>query len=269
MQNITQPKVGVLGIPFDENSSYLKGTELAPPTIRKIFHSDATNRSTENLLDLGMVENLTDLGDLEFGPELDAFKKIEETVEINLNHNSRLLCLGGDHSITYPILKAYSKVYPRLNILHMDAHPDLYDDYEGNRFSHACPFARICEENLAQRIVQIGIRAMNTHQFEQSKRFGVETIELRNWDRQINFQFDGPIYISLDMDVLDPAFAPGVSHPEAGGLSTRDVLNIIQNIEGTIIGADLVEYNPNRDFSDITSVAAAKLMKELIARLLE
>jgi arginase family enzyme len=116
--------------------------------------------------------------------------------------------------------------------LHIDAHGDLYDDFEGNKLSHACPFARIMEEKLAKRLLQIGIRTYNAHQREQVKRFNVEAIEMKDWKDGTTLKFNGPVYISLDLDALDPAFVPGVSHYEPGGFSTRQVLSVIQNLKG-------------------------------------
>jgi agmatinase len=261
--------VAIIGIPFDVYSSFVKGAALAPPRIRQAFHSPSTNLFTENLTDLGSVTSLADLGDLAFTEETDAFALIESTVHAALKQATRLFCLGGDHSITYPILRGYASTYNQLTIVQLDAHPDLYEEFEGNRFSHACPFARIMEEQLAKRLVQIGIRGMNTHQLEQTRRYHVDTIDMRAWQKNPALKIKGPLYLSLDMDVLDPAYAPGVSHPEGGGLTTREVVEIIQNLPGPMVGADLVEYNPNHDPTGITDVAAAKLMKEILARLLE
>jgi agmatinase len=261
--------VSIIGIPFDDNSSFVRGTALAPPRIRQAFHSPSTNLFSEDLTDLGSVTSLSDLGDLNFSEDTDAFSLIENTIHAALKQNTRLFSLGGDHSITYPILKAYASTYQELTIIQLDAHPDLYDEFDGNRFSHACPFARIMEENLAQHLIQIGIRGINAHQKEQANKFKVETIDMKDWQKKPSFKIKGAVYLSLDMDVLDPAFAPGVSHPEGGGLSTREVLDIIQNLPGSVVGADLVEYNPNHDPTGITDVAAAKLMKEILARLLE
>ena len=119
-----------------------------------------------------------------------------------------------------------------------------------------------------QRLVQVGIRTVNLHQREQAERFGVEIVEMKDWKPELTFEFDSPLYVSLDMDVLDPAFAPGVSHHEPGGLSTRDVIAIIQSLNQPVIGADIVEVNPRRDYEGITAVAAAKLVKEVAAKIL-
>ena len=151
-------------------------------------------------------------------------------------------------------------------MLHIDAHPDLYDDFEGDRLSHACPFARIMEEGLARRIVQVGIRAMTGHQREQADRFGVEVIDMRAWYAGARPTIEDPVYISLDLDGIDPAFAPGVSHREPGGLTVREVLDLVQRTKGALLGADVVELNPRRDPEGLTATVAAKLVKELAAR---
>jgi len=177
--------------------------------------------------------------------------------------------LGGDHSITYPLLKAHHEKYGAVDILHIDAHADLYAIFEEDKYSHACPFARIMENKLAKRLVQIGIRTLSKHQAEQADEFGVEIIQMKDFDANQLPDFKNPIYLSLDMDALDPAFAPGVSHHEPGGLSTREVLRIIQHINVPILGADIVEYNPTRDANKMTAMVCAKLLKEIAAKMLE
>jgi len=201
--------------------------------------------------------------------EKNPFEQIEEGVFRLLEKGARVLSLGGDHSVTYPILRAYSRRFSPLEILHLDAHPDLYDHYEGNREANACPFARIMENGLAERLVQVGIRTMTPHQRQQAERFGVKVLNIDRWSSVFSMEFNGPVYISLDIDVLDPAFAPGVSHHEPGGLATRNVLEIIQNLKAPVVGADIVEFNPRRDPTGITAMVAAKLTKEISARMLE
>jgi agmatinase len=261
--------VTVLGVPYDENSSFMKGPASAPPRIREVLNSGSMNLCSESGIDLGAEPRFHDLGDLNLSIGAATFEQIEKAITDLLDQKILVLSLGGDHAITYPILKAYGKKYDKLSILHLDAHPDLYDEFEGNRYSHACPFARIMEDNLAGRLVQVGIRTMNPHQHAQAEQFGVEVIDMQKWRPDTVLDLAGPVYLSLDMDVLDPAFAPGVSHHEPGGLSTRDVLNIIQGINTPIVGADIVEFNPKRDSSGITAMAAAKFLKEIAARMVE
>jgi arginase len=260
--------VTVVGMPSDENSSFMRGAALAPARIREALYSDATNLCAENGIDLGTEIRWQDLGDLELGHGAAAFQQIETTVGRLLDRGVYVLALGGDHAITYPIVRAYGVKYDPLNILHLDAHPDLYDEYKGNRFSHACPLARIMEEKLVSRLVQVGIRTMNPHQRAQVERFGVEVIEMWQWDPRLTLEFEGPLYVSLDLDVLDPAFAPGISHREPGGLSTRELLGLLQGLQRPIVGADIVELNPERDPMGIATVAAAKILKEIVACML-
>ena len=259
----------VLGVPFDGNSSYAKGPAFAPVKIREALYCHSSNLWTENLLDLGTTSGWHNGSDVKFSDEKKAFAQIEYEIENLLKRKSRIISLGGDHSITLPVIRAYSRAYRKLNILHLDAHPDLYDELDGNRYSHACPFARIMEENLAARLVQVGIRTLTGHQHEQAQRFGVEQIDMKNITVAKRLSFDGPIYLSIDMDCLDPAYAPGVSHYEPGGMCTRDVLELIQNLKGNLVGADIVEYNPERDLNGMTGMVASKLLKEVIGRMLE
>ena len=260
--------IAVVGIPFDEFSSFLRGTALAPSKIREAYHSDSSNYFTERGVDLKNHRDWKDNGDLKLPAGADAIGAIYSSVNSLAQTHSQLLSLGGDHSITYPVVKAIAQKYGALNILHLDAHPDLYDHFEGNKFSHACPFARIMEEGLAQRLVQVGIRTMNTHQREQANRFSVEVIEMKDWRQSMEFQFEGPVYLSFDMDVVDPAFAPGVSHHEPGGFTSREVISILQNLQADVVGADMVEFNPARDPSGITAMLAGKLFKEMLDLLL-
>lgn len=261
--------ISVVGIPFDEFSSFMRGPAQAPPKIREAYHSDSANYFTEGLINLKDNAGWRDEGDLTLPEGVEAIAAIKESISSLLAKSEKILSLGGDHSITYPIVKAFAEKYGKLTLLHLDAHGDLYDNFEGNKYSHACPFARIMEEGLANRLVQVGIRTMNTHQSEQVKRFGVEVIEMKDWNSDIRFQLEGPVYISLDLDAIDPAFVPGVSHHEPGGFTTREILSIIQNINGNVVGADLVELNPARDQSGVTAMVAAKLYKELLHLLLK
>lgn len=259
----------LLGIPFDANSSYLRGPAQAPKAIREALYSGYSNLWTEDGIDLGRKNSFHDAGDLQLPEDVNAaFAAIESGVRQTLNLGHPLICLSGDHSVTYPTVKAFHSQYPDLTILHFDAHPDLYDELDGNRLSHASPFARIMEERLAQRLVQVGIRTINRHQLSQAKKFEVEVITMRNLQRFSELSFGGPLFISLDIDALDPAFAPGISHYEPGGMSVREVLNCIQGLHVPIVGADIVEYNPGRDHYDQTAMVCVKFLKEIAGAIL-
>jgi arginase family enzyme len=144
----------------------------------------------------------------------------------------------------------------------------LYDEFEGSRVSHACPFARIMEERLATRLVQVGIRTLNRHQREQAEKFGVEIVEMSALPAYDRLKIRGPVYISFDMDVLDPAFAPGISHREPGGMTVREAIAHLHAIAGTIGGADIVEYNPAQDVAGMTATVAAKILKEILGKMI-
>jgi arginase len=260
--------ISVLGIPWDANSSFLQGPSLAPVKIREAFHSDSGNYFTESGIDLKGHGGWQDAGDISFNDNVHFAKAIESRVADLVSGGRKIFALGGDHSVTYPIVRGVHQQYSDLTILHLDAHADLYDNFENNPYSHASPFARILENKLAKRLVQAGIRTMNAHQRKQADRFGVEVLEMKNWNDSIRFDLAGPVYLSLDMDAIDPAFAPGVSHYEPGGFSTRQVLSILQNLKCNLVGADLVEFNPNRDPSGVTAMLAGKLYKEILDALL-
>jgi len=267
-KKVYKPGTPVLvGVPFDVNSSYLRGAAGAPAVIRSAFHSSSSNYWSELGVDLGAEGIYEDAGDLQLRD--DSFAEIESSVGGLMDRGLRPLSLGGDHSITFPLVRAVSKRVPDLTILHFDAHPDLYDDFENNRHSHASPFARIMEEKVAKRLLQVGIRTLNRHQREQAERFGVEIIEMRNVPALEKMKVQGPVYISFDMDVLDPAFAPGISHREPGGMSVREAITHLHAIKGHVVGADLVEFNPAQDVSNVTAMVAAKLVKELLGIMIQ
>lgn len=260
-------KPALIGIPWDENSSFMRGSAEAPPLIRGALFSEASNSFAES----GRVvtrEAVHDAGDLEATTGEAMRQRIEAAISGLLDQGFKPISLGGDHAITYPIIRAFAKKYRRLSILQFDAHPDLYDEFEGNRYSHACPFARIMEEGLVERLVQVGIRTMTDHTRQQAERFGVEVIEMRDWRDDWPIDFDTPVYISFDIDGLDPAFAPGVAHREPGGLSTRQAINTILNLNAEIVGADINEFNPRMDVAKLTESVCAKLVTEIAAQML-
>ena len=262
-------EVALVGVPWDEHSSFLRGAAGAPVLIRAAMRSPSSNMSTESGLDLATDGRFRDAGDLEIPAGAGALPVIERGIAAIAATGARVLALGGDHAISYPVLRAQAARHPGLTLVHFDAHPDLYDEFEGDRLSHACPFARIMEEGLVSRLVQVGIRTLNAPQRAQVERFGVELVQMKDFRPDLVLGAGGPIYVSVDLDGLDPAFAPGVSHPEPGGLSTRDVIGVVQRLRGHVVGADVVELNPTRDVSGITAAVAAKIAKELAARLLD
>lgn len=241
----------------------MKGPAEAPTLIRHELHSDAYSMWSETGIDLGVSGRIIDHGDIQFDSASDPWDIIEQNVGRVMESGDPLICLGGDHAITYPIMRAVRRRHSKLTILHIDAHPDIYHEYQGNPRSHTSSFARIMEERLADRLIQVGLRTINDHHRDQFKRFGVEVIEAGRWDEALRLDITTPVYISMDIDALDPACAPGVSHREPGGPSTRQVIDLIHTIDQPVVAADIVEYNPRCDVSNITATVAAKLLKEI------
>lgn len=260
--------VHLIGLPTDHNSSFERGTASAPAAIREALWSDRGNMAAESGLEIGIDIDLVDVGDLTLtnSDNENDDAAITGAVTKALSTHAVPLFLGGDHAVSFPIIAALAAKHGPLNILHFDAHPDLYDDFEGNPRSHASPFARIMESGHGARLVQVGIRTLNRHCREQAIRFGVEILPISGFSPNLVPVLAGPLYISLDLDGIDPSEAPGVSHPEPGGLRLREVLDCIAKQTAPIIGADVVELNPNRDVGGVTAVLAAKLVREIAAR---
>lgn len=257
--------IHLIGVPTDVHSSFLRGAAKAPALIRAQLWSDHSNLASERGGEIGTDIQLVDHGDLPLAEEPADDEKIIATVGEIARAGAIPIALGGDHSITYPLVAAVAAAHGPLEILHFDAHPDLYDMFENDPRSHASPFARILERGLAKRVVQVGIRTLNQHCREQAERFGVEIIEARHFRPGCIAAFNGPLYISIDLDAFDPAHAPGVSHVEPGGLTSREVIDALLAVEAPIAGADVVELNPDRDINGMTAMLAAKLVKELAA----
>lgn len=256
----------LIGIPYDASSSFRRGSAAAPPLIREAMHSPSGNSFTELGVD---VSNLVDAGDMLLDEQPAAARtQIQNDIAAILGRGHQPIGIGGDHSITYPIMRAIAQHHAGVTILQIDAHGDLYDEFQRDRYSHACPFARMMEERLCGRLVQVGIRSLTPHQRDQIARFNVECIEMQDFARGSRPRINGPVYLSIDLDGLDPAFAPGVSHREPGGLTVRDVLGLIHDSSGRIVGADVVECNPSQDPSGMTAAVAAKLVREIAGTML-
>eukprot|EP00897_Mesotaenium_endlicherianum_P009686 jgi/Mesen1/8746/ME000052S08170 len=274
----------LLGVPLGHNSSFLQGPAFAPPRIREAIWCGSTNSTTEEGLELKDPRVLSDCGDVAVQEVRDSgvadeplMRMISDAIKLVMAEAPfRPLVLGGDHSIAFPSVRAVAEALGGpVDVLHIDAHPDIYDRFEGNYFSHASSFARIMEHGYARRLIQVGLRSINEEGRAQGRKFGVEQYEMRTFhrDRHLleNLELgEGAkgVYVSIDVDCLDPAFAPGVSHIEPGGLAFRDVLNILHGLKGDIVGGDVVELNPQRDTVDgMTAMVAAKLVRELAAQI--
>lgn len=259
------PVIDLIGLPSDSNSSFERGPAMAPAAIRRALWSDRGNLACEDGQEIGIDFELRDRGDLWLNEDAADDAVIADAVRAAIQSGAVPLALGGDHAITHPVVRGIHAEHGPVTILHFDAHPDLYEDFEGNPRSHASPFARIMEAGLATKLVQVGIRTLNAHCRQQAERFGVEIVPMTDFAPDKVPVLDGPLYISIDLDGIDPSEAPGVSHPEPGGLTMREVLAVLHRQTAPVVGADVVELNPRFDQNDRTAIVAAKLVRELAA----
>lgn len=259
--------ISLIGLPTDSNSSHIRGPAKAPAQIRRTLHSGMSNYSSESGVDISDETLLKDSGDLELKEDDGDFERIAEASK-QLFQSGNAVFLGGDHFVTWPIVEGLVRAKGCApNIVHIDAHPDLYPDFEGNPSSHASPFARLFEADRIKSLTQIGIRTANKTQQAQIKKYRVSVFSPREIDNALQNLPAGSTYLSIDIDGLDPAFAPGVSHHEPGGLTVREVLSVIDALPGPVIGADIVEYNPDRDINDMTAAVCVKVLKEVTTRI--
>ncbi len=259
-------KARIIGLEWDQSSSHARGCALAPTVVKRLLSSEASSSFSIDLVDMREAIESYVIPDM---PADGAAARgvMTQTAAAALKAGLAPLSIGGDHAVTYPLLKAIAAKYGPVNVLHIDAHPDLHDNYEGDRYSHACPFARSLEDGLIKKLVQVGIRSADPAQRPIAEKFGVVTLRADEADRAPDDIFGEPLYMTIDLDGLDPAFAPGVSHPEPGGLSTLDVLKLIRRIKGPLVGADIVELNPERDLQLATTRVVVRLVKELAAKI--
>ncbi len=248
----------LLGCPLDATSSFRGGTKFAPESIRKASWTLETY-SPYLKMDLDEIP-FFDGGDLELAPgDLSSSLATVETVIAELAGSGRkVLLLGGEHLVTYPVVKAMTTRFSDLQIVHFDAHCDLRDEYEGQKLSHATVMKRVKELPGCQ-ILQIGVRSGTRKEFEELQAITSPAV--------LTGRLDGnrPIYISFDMDVLDPSLVPGVTTPEPGGLSFNDVMAYFSVLKGmNIVGADVVELAPDYDTTFVSSVSASKITRELL-----
>ena len=272
--------VAVLGIPFDSGVTYRPGARFGPASIR---NASRLLRAYHPGLDVHPFEVLqvADAGDVGCNPFdiVEAISQIEAAAGATLDDASHLLSIGGDHTIALPLLRAMHRRHGPVALLHFDAHLDTWDTYFGAAYTHGTPFRRAWEEGLLleNRAAHVGIRGplFSPDDLVDDARFGFEIVSamdvlddgrraIADWVR--DRLGDAPVYVSIDIDVLDPGFAPGTGTPEAGGLTSRELLGILRGLAGVnLVGADIVEVAPPYDTGEITAVAAAHAAYELLA----
>ena len=285
--NLEQANLIAVGIPWDHSSSYRKGSSKAPDLIRQATTSALYNQFSETQIDLISKWQLFDYGNIENSNDdplacqqavLTSLKEI-----YSKNTTSSFLFFGGDHLITcFSFISLFKSGFynnKNVGIIYLDAHPDLYNDYEGDKYSHACVLRRIIDETniRTSNILQVGLRALTPKQIEYANQNRIKMISRKE------FQTHGPegtaqiakemfnkkvdsIYLSIDLDIFDPSFAPGIGNPEPGGLITTEIVDFLHGLSGLPLHAfDIVEYNPKFDNSQITAFLAAKLCRETLS----
>lgn len=275
--------VAVLGAPYDSATSYRGGTRFGPRAIRE---QSLLLWGYNNALGVAPFRELrlVDAGDVDVVPVdiLATQRAIETAARRLLSQRVTLLTLGGDHSITLPLLRAHRDQYGPLAVIHFDAHPDTWDcEFAGHKYSHGTPFVRAIEEGLidTQAYVQVGIRGPTNgpEDYADAQRLGARMITLDEFRRRtLESVLDElrllagtrPTYVTLDIDCVDPAFAPGTGTPEVGGLTSYEILQLVRGLVGIkIVGCDLVEVSPPFDHGAITSILAANLAFEYLSLL--
>jgi agmatinase len=271
------PDVGIIGVPYDITSSYAPGARFGPDAIRNATDSE---RSHSYPLTIGKrslsQEPLTKLITLEDVGDLEVVLRMPDAAAIDISEactklagrESNLIFLGGDHFITYPILKGLVRGRPaRYGLVYLDAHADLYSDMGGYQLSHATTMRRIIDSKLVKTedIVAYDIRSSIPEHLIELAANNDSTIDISTRIKQLGQRVD-ILYISIDLDVLAPQIAPGVSHPESGGLSMPTLIEILQMIFATkkVRYVDIVELNPLLDRNGITTIAARDILKEIL-----
>jgi agmatinase len=272
--------VAVLGIPFDSGVTYRPGARFGSQGVR---NASRLLRGYHPALDVSPfeVQQVADAGDVGCNPFdiAEAISQIEAGADEVLGSTSKLLSIGGDHTIALPLLRAMHRLHGPVALLHFDAHLDTWDTYFGAAYTHGTPFRRAWEEGLLleDKATHVGIRGplFSPDDLVDDARFGFEIVTAMDVldegrkavaDRVRSRLGDAPVYVSIDIDVLDPAFAPGTGTPEAGGLTSRELLGILRGLAGIrLVGADIVEVAPPFDHAEVTAVAAAHAAYELLA----
>ncbi len=256
----------LLGLPYDGTSSFRPGSRFAPESIRRHSYSIETfsHEREDDLTD----HRICDLGNLEmtYGSAETAVRETGEAAAYVLKNRKQAMYIGGEHLLTYPILKEYAKKYKGLKVLYFDAHADLRPGYMGNKLSHASA-ARLAAEILGEKaLYMFGIRSFEKNEWKHIREKGIFCDpSCERFYEAIDELKGHPVYISLDMDVFDPACLPGLGTPEAGGIFYRDFMGFLPGImELDVVGMDVLEISPEYDPHGNSSVFAAKVIRELI-----
>jgi agmatinase len=281
LPHITQPEeleIALMGVPFDGGTTYRSGPRFGPRHVRA---QSAIIRPWNPVLKVNPFakHRVADFGDLSVNPLSieDTFRRIEQGIAPLLDAGVRSVCVGGDHSISLPILRAVAKKHGPVCLIQFDAHNDLWDEYFGSKYSHGTPFRRAFEEGLLQDggVLQVGLRGQvyseDDFDFARAHRVSMVSAEefhkkgMATVQRHLKAFRRKPVYVTLDIDSVDPAFAPGTGTPQVGGFTSAQIIELVRALPGLdIVGCDLVEVSPPFDTGELTSLLAANLLFELL-----
>jgi agmatinase len=284
LPHITQPEeldVALLGIPFDGGTTYRPGPRFGPRHVRQ---QSVLIRPWNPVLKLNPFEKfrVADFGDFSVNPLSieDTFDRVEKQMEPLLKVGTRCLSVGGDHSLSLPLLRSIAKKHGPVALIQFDAHNDLWDEYFGCKYSHGTPFRRAIEEGLLLKgsFLQVGLRGQlySEHDFDFARKHKVISITAEEYHsggislfrRNLRSFHGKPVYITLDIDCVDPAYAPGTGTPQVGGFTSSQIIELVRALRGlNLVGCDLVEVSPPYDTGEITSLLAANLLYELLCLL--
>ena len=281
LRDVEDCDVAIIGVPFDEGTSYRPGARFGPQSVRQASRQLRTNYHPNYDVEPFKVQQVADAGDIACNPfDIDeAIKQIEKGSTELLQKVGSIVTIGGDHTIALPLLRSINKkVGGPVALVHFDAHLDTWDTYFGAPYTHGTPFRRAREEKLFldDASMHIGIRGplYSTNDLKNDRELGFKTIHCDEFQTNTIDQIvkrikdrigNNPLYISIDIDVLDPAHAPGTGTPEVAGMTTREILNVLRGLAGSqLVSADVVEVAPAYDHAELTSTAAATIVYELI-----
>src|SRR5215470_16944145 len=271
-------EIALVGIPFDGGTTYRPGTRFGPRHVRE---QSVLIRPWNPVLNINPFQQfrIADFGDFSVIPLSieDTFARVETQMQALLDVGVRCVSVGGDHSLSLPLLRSVAKKHGPVALIQFDAHNDLWDEYFGCRYSHGTPFRRAIEEGLIRdgRFLQVGLRGQvySEHDFEFAKEHSVRMITAEQFHtagielfrKELAAFHDIPVYVTLDIDCVDPAFAPGTGTPQIGGFSSYQIVELVRALKSLqIVSCDLVEVSPPYDTGEITSLLAANLLFEML-----
>ncbi|AAZ54096.1 agmatinase [Thermobifida fusca YX] len=279
---VAKTDIAVVGIPFDSGVSYRPGARFGPAAIREASRLLRPYNPGLDVSPFAEVQ-VADGGDIAVNPFAikEAIATVEASASELLSQGTRLVTLGGDHTIALPLLRAVHRVHGPVALLHFDAHLDTWDTYFGEPYTHGTPFRRAVEEGIldTEALTHVGIRGplYGKKDLEDDRRFGFGIVTAADVMRRGVDEIadmvrqrigNRPLYVSVDIDVLDPAHAPGTGTPEAGGLTSRELLELLRGLAScNLVGADVVEVSPAYDHAQITATAAAHVAYDLVSLL--